>query len=186
MNTFTNNFQARVQLQNFYQLPVEIIRGDSMKPEPLQLPCELASSIQQPISATKQAFLDMASAPLLNLDDLDDSFNFNDSDPEILLSDSDEEDEELIVMADDDDQLDADTAIDSADLNEISDNCSLDEEGIDHMDDFEESTDRNSVMSSSLSTHNSSPANKSASADCKRIFIDLPAVEQSASFSSQQ
>ena len=97
-----------------------------MKPEPLQLPCELASSIQQPISATKQAFLDMASAPLLNLDDLDDSFNFNDSDPEILLSDSDEEDEELIVMADDDDQLDADTAIDSADLNEISDNCSLD------------------------------------------------------------
>lgn len=182
--TTSNNFQARVQLQNFYHLPVEIIRGDSMKAEPLQLPCDLASSIQHPISATKQAFLDMASAPLLNLDDLDESFNFNDSDPEILLSDSDEEDEELIVMADDD-ELDASTDIDSADLNDFDENSSLDEEGIDHMDDFEESTDRNSVMSSSLSTH-SSPANKSASADCKRIFIDLPAIEQSASFSSQQ
>lgn len=186
MSTININFQARVQLQNFHHLPVEILRDNSDKPEPLQLPCNFASCIQQPVSATKQAFLDMASAPLLNLEDLDESFNFNDSDPEILLSDSDEEDEEeeLIVMADDD-EFDADTAIDSADLNQLSDNDSLDEEGIDHMDDFEECTDRNSVVSSSLSNH-SSPANKSASAACKRIFIDLPAVEQSASFSSRQ
>ena len=186
MSTINFNFQARVQLQNFHQLPVEILCDNSDRPEPLQLPCNFASCIQQPISATKQAFLDMASAPLLNLEDLDESFNFNDSEPEILLSDSDEEEdeEELIVMADDE-EIDADTAIDSADLNQLPDN-SLDEEGIDHMDDFEESTDRNSVVSSSLSSNHSSPANKSASADCKRIFIDLPAIEQSASFSSQQ
>ena len=29
------NFQARIQLQSFHRLPVEIIRGDSMKAEPL-------------------------------------------------------------------------------------------------------------------------------------------------------
>ena len=169
-----NTFQARVQLQGFHHLPVEIIRGDSIKAEPLQLPFDFVRSSQQPISSTKQAFLDMAQAPLLNLDDLDESFNFNDSEPEILLSDSDEEDEELIAM--DDNELDAETAIDSADLENISDN-SLDEEGIDHMDDFDESTGRNSVMSSNLSM-NSKTTNMSASTDSKphRIFIDLPAV----------
>ena len=76
----------------------------------------------------------------------------------------------------DDNELDAETAIDSADLENISDN-SLDEEGIDHMDDFDESTGRNSVMSSNLSM-NSKTTNMSASNDSKphRIFIDLPAV----------
>ena len=183
------DLQARLQLAKFHQMQVEINGAEqNNKAEPLQLPC-LASNMQQPVSAAKQAFLDMASAPLLNLDDLaaDESFNFNDSEPEILLSDSDEEDEELIQLVDDD-ELDAETAIDSADLNgdDISDCSSLDEEGIDHMDDFEESTDRNSVMSSYASSH-SSPANKSASAHCNsRVFIDLPAIEQSASFSSQQ
>ena len=56
----------------------------------------------------------MASAPVINLEDLDESLNFNDSEPEILLSDSDEEDDELIAM--EDEELDADTAIDSTDL----------------------------------------------------------------------
>lgn len=178
------DLQARLQLAKFHQMQVEINGSEQTKAEPLQLPC-LASNMQQPVSAAKQAFLDMASAPLLNLDDLaDESFNFNDSEPEILLSDSDEEDEELIQLVDDD-ELDAETAIDSADLNGDISDSSLDEEGIDHMDDFEESTDRNSVMSSSASSH-SNPANKSASAHCSRVFIDLPAIEQSASFSSQQ
>ena len=113
------------------------------------------------MSATKQAFFEMASAPLLNLDELDESFNFNDSEPEILLSDSDEEDEQLIAM--EHDELDAETAIDSADLENISQN-SLDEEGIDHMDDFDERTDRNSVMSSSHSM-NSNSINMGASFD---------------------
>ena len=108
------NFQARIQLQSFHRLPVEIIRGDSMKAEPLQLPFDFARISQQTYSSTKQAFLDMASAPVLNLEDLDESFNFNDSEPEILLSDSDEEDDELIAM--EDEELDADTAIDSTDL----------------------------------------------------------------------
>lgn len=169
----SNTFQARVQLQNFHHLPVEIIRGDSSKAEPLQLPCDFVSSIQQPISATKQAFLDMASAPLLNLDDLDESFNFNDSDPEILLSDSDDEDEELIAMGGDD-ELDADTAIDSNDFSDM-------EEGLDHMDAFDESADRNSV-NSSFSNLSFASNSEQHTADFKprRIFIDLPEVEQSA------
>ena len=116
------------------------------------------------MSATKQAFFEMASAPLLNLDELDESFNFNDSEPEILLSDSDEEEEELIAMEHDEVDLDAETAIDSAELENISHN-SLDEDGIDHMDDFDERTDRNSVMSSSNSM-NSNTINMGASSDC--------------------
>ena len=59
--------------------------------------------------------------------------------------------------------IDAETAIDSADLENISNN-SLDEEGIDHMDDFDERTDRNSVMSSSNSI-NSNTINMGASSD---------------------
>ena len=116
----------------------------------------------------------MASAPLLNLDDLDESFNFNDSEPEILLSDSDEEDEELIAMGDE--ELDADTAIDSIDLQNLSDN-SLDEEGIDHMDDFEESTDRNTVMRSCHSMNNFNTIMSTACDGApRRVFLDLPAV----------
>ena len=155
-----------------------------MKAEPLQLPLDFARMSQQPMSATKQAFIEMASAPLLNLEELDQSFNFNDSEPEILLSDSDEEEEELIAMEHEDLDIDAETAIDSADLENISNN-SLDEEGIDHMDDFDERTDRNSVMSSSNSM-NSNTINMGASSDSqpRRVFIDLPAVDMSASADS--
>ena len=147
-----------------------------MKAEPFQLPSFDFSRIsQQPYSSTKQAFLDMASAPLLNLEDLDESFNFNDNEPEILLSDSDEEDEQLIDI--DDEELDAETAIDSTDMQNLSDN-SLDEEGIEYMEDFEESTDRNSVMSSSHSMNNLNTTMSTASDNApRRVFIDLPAAE---------
>lgn len=169
MTTFQNNFQARVQLQNFHHLPVEILRGDSNKAELLQLPCDFQAS-SQPISATKQAFLDMASAPLLNLDDLDESFNFNDSDPEILLSDSDEEDEELIGMGGCD-ELEADTAIDSEDLNNLSEGC-------DDMEDFDELVDRNSSNSSFSVLSFQSANEQSADARPRRVFIDLPESQQ--------
>lgn len=172
--TTQNTFQARVQLQLFHRLPVEIIHGDAIKGEPIQLPTNFINS-HQPISATKQAFLDMASAPLLNLDDLDESFTFGDSDPEILLSDSDEEDDELIAMGDCDEQ-DADTAIDSDDLNNLSDSM---DEGIDNMDVFEESE----PTTTSSPTHNhsferfsfqSTSTERAADFRPRRIFIDLP------------
>jgi hypothetical protein len=169
MTTIQNNFQARVQLQNFHHLPVEILRGDSNKSEPFQLPCDFLAS-SQPFSATKQAFLDMASAPLLNLDDLDESFNFNDSDPEILLSDSDEEDDELIAMGGCD-ELECDTAIDSEDMNNLS-------EGSDDMEDFDELVDRNSINSSFSVLSFNSANEQSADARPRRVFIDLPESQQ--------
>lgn len=145
---------------------MEIMSNESIRAEPLQLPCAFTNSMQQPISATKQAFLDMASAPLLNLDDLDESFNFNDSDPEILLSDSDEEDEELITMGDCD-ELEASTAIDSEDFNNLSDS--------DNMSDFEEGS-INSSFNDMLSVQSS--INTQQGAAPRRVFIDLP--EQNA------
>ena len=169
----SNNFQARIQY--FHNLPVEIISNDSIRAEPIQLPCAFTNSMQQPISATKQAFLDMASAPLLNLDDLDESFNFNDSDPEILLSDSDEEDDELITMGDCD-ELEASTAIDSEDFNNLSDSM---EEGIDNMSDFDEGS-INSSFNDMLSVQSS--INTQQRAAPRRVFIDLP--EQNADESS--
>ena len=49
------------------------------------------------------------------------------------------------------------------------------------MDDFEESTDRNSVMRSSNSTNNLNTTMSTASDNApRRVFIDLPAVEMSA------
>ena len=49
------------------------------------------------------------------------------------------------------------------------------------MDDFEESTDRNSVMSSSHSMNNLNTTMSTASDNApRRVFIDLPAVEMSA------
>jgi len=91
-------------------------------------------------SATKQAFLDMANSPIINLDDFEDSTNFDDSDPEILLSDSEDEDEDLMHMQNDSDE-DAETAIDSDDLN--------DEEFSDMMDVFEETDCQNVIFESS-------------------------------------
>lgn len=172
MSTIQNTFQARVQLQNFHHLPMEIYRTDSNKAEPIELSCDFPSTSSQPISAAKQAFLDMASAPLLNLDDLDESFNFNDSDPEILLSDSDEEDEELIAMGCSEDQLEADTAIDSEDLNNLG-------EGADDMEDFDENADRNSI-NSSFSGFSFQSGNEQQAAEVRprRVFIDLPESQQ--------
>jgi len=173
MTTIQNNFQARVQLQNFHNLPVEILRGDSTKSEPFQLPSDFLAS-SQPISATKQAFLDMASAPLLNLDDLDESFSFNDSDsdPEILLSDSDEEDDDELIAMGGYDELECDTAIDSEDMNNLS-------EGGDDMEDFDELVDRNSTNSSLsvLSFHSASEQSADARRP-RRVFIDLPESQQ--------
>ena len=91
MNTINNNncenvpaFRARVQLESL-RMPVQILQGDSLKDcQPVQL-SHFASEF------SNQAFRDLANGPDMNLEELDNSVNFYDSDAEILLSDSDEE-----------------------------------------------------------------------------------------------
>jgi hypothetical protein len=82
----------------------------------------------------------MANSPIMNLDDFEDSTNFDDSDPEILLSDSEDEDEDLMHMQNDSDE-DAETAIDSDDLNDDSFDAG--------MDVFEETDSQNVIFESS-------------------------------------
>ena len=76
------------------------------------------------MSATKQAFLDMANSPIINLEEYEDCANFDESAQEILLSDSDDEDEDHIQM-----------------LNEQ-------EEDMDAIDVFEESDSQNVIFQS--------------------------------------
>ena len=120
MNTFQNNqiseqvptFRAHVQLEHF-RMPVQILHGDGLKHETIQ-PCQFAGEF------SNSAFCDIANGPVMNLDDLDNSVNFYDSDPEILLSDSDEEEEGIM---DDCNQSDAETTIGSDCEGELSDCC---------------------------------------------------------------
>ena len=127
----TQAFQARVQLQ-YIRMPVEIIFGDSVKSmEPLQLPVQS----EHPISATKQAFLDMAKGPILDLDDCEDYTNNYEEDPEILLSDSDEEDEDDMIEECEDAEVDTAIGSDDDDFSDIPDEESL------GMDVFDEVTD---------------------------------------------
>ena len=128
----SNAQQARVQLQ-YLRLPVEIFHGDNVM-IPSQTPLQLPQQPEQNISATKQAFLDMASGPLLDLDafDNDSANDFCDSDPEILLSDSDEEEGENLI--DECQEADCETAIGTEE-----DFMDSDEESMD-MDVFDEHT----------------------------------------------
>ncbi len=97
----------KMQLE-FLRMPCQVLDQEDQKvSEPLQLPIKPAKAI----SATKQAFLDMAAGPVMNLDDISFSECNYDSDPEILLSDSDEEDEPIVAMGGA--ELEADTAMDS-------------------------------------------------------------------------
>ena len=102
-----------------------------------QTSLQLPQQPEQNISATKQAFLDMASGPLLDLDafDNDSADDFCDSDPEILLSDSDEE-EEGENLIDECQEADAETAVGTEE-----DFMDSDEESMD-MDVFDEHTFR--------------------------------------------
>ena len=96
MSLFSQNTTEsnKMQLQ-YFRMPVEILCGNGKSSEPLQLPIQ-SYQPNYPISSTKQAFLDMANAPLINLDECTESINYSDcEDPEILLSDSDEEDEDF-------------------------------------------------------------------------------------------
>ena len=133
----SNAQQARVQLQ-YLRLPVEVFHGDSVT-IPSQTPLQLPQQPEQNISATKQAFLDMASGPLLDLDafDNDSANDFCDSDPEILLSDSDDEEEEEgenNLIDEDCREADCETAIGTEE-----DFMDSDEESMD-MDVFDEHT----------------------------------------------
>jgi hypothetical protein len=116
MNTEQNNL-FRQQLEQLRK-PCMVLDFDYSKAEPLQLPIQP----QHPVSAAKQAFLDMANGPVMNLDDLNISECNYDSDPEILLSDSDEEDEPIMAM-EEGSEADADTAIDT---NEVLSSCGSD------------------------------------------------------------
>ena len=129
----SNAQQARVQLQ-YLRLPVEVFHGDNVMTTQ-QTSLQLPQQPEQNISATKQAFLDMASGPVLDLDafENDSADDFCDSDPEILLSDSDEE-EEGENMIDECQVADAETAIGSEE-----DFVDSDEESMD-MDVFDEHT----------------------------------------------
>ncbi len=101
----------KMQLE-FLRMPCQVLDQEDQKvSEPLQLPIKPAKAI----SATKQAFLDMAAGPVMNLDDISFSECNYDSDPEILLSDSDEEDEPIVAMGGA--ELEADTAMDSNESN---------------------------------------------------------------------
>lgn len=104
MNTINNQnienvpaFRARVQLESLRR-PVQILQGDSLKDcQPVQL-SHFASEFS--------AFRDLANGPVMDLEELDNSVNFYDSDPEILLSDSDEEEEIMEDCKSDDETVD--------------------------------------------------------------------------------
>ena len=94
------------------------------------------------MSATKQAFLDMANSPIINLEEYEDCANFDESAQEILLSDSDDEDEDHIQMLNEQEE-DMRTSIDSDDLNNM-----FIEEDMDAIDVFEESDSQNVIFQS--------------------------------------
>ena len=86
------------------------------------------------MSATKQAFLDMANSPIINLEEYEDCANFDESAQEILLSDSDDEDEDHIQMLNEQEE-DMRTSIDSDDLNNMF--IEEDMDSIDVLDEFD-------------------------------------------------
>ena len=94
------------------------------------------------MSATKQAFLDMANSSIINLEEYEDCANFDESAQEILLSDSDDEDEDHIQMLNEQEE-DMRTSIDSDDLNNM-----FIEEDMDAIDVFDESDSQNVIFQS--------------------------------------
>ena len=125
-----------VQLQSL-RLPMEIISSNDKGSEAIQLPI-MSFQSDSSISNTKQAFFAMASQlPMINLDDEynDSENNYTDcNDPEILLTDSDEEDE-AGFMETGEEARDAETCIDSEELNDsVNDEDSMSSE----MDTFDE------------------------------------------------
>ena len=94
------------------------------------------------MSATKQAFLDMANSSIINLEEYEDCANFDESAQEILLSDSDDEDEDHIQMLNEQEE-DMRTSIDSDDLNNM-----FIEEDMDSIDVFDESDSQNVIFQS--------------------------------------
>jgi hypothetical protein len=127
MNSIISNEQsARAQLQ-FLRMPCEILCEDG---EPLQLP-KINYAAMSNISPAKQSFFSMVQDGAADLNECDDCANYYDSDPEILLSDSEDEDEDIM----DNDEADAETDIDSEDLS-----LNSDEERLDTNGDFEAPT----------------------------------------------
>ena len=133
-NTSTQQESRLLQLECFRR-PVEIIHGIGSNAETIQL-LPVSLKPEYPVSSDKQAFLDMAALPMINLDEYNDSSNYSDcEDPEILLSDSDEEEDALGA----DEDSDADTCMGSDEQNDSENEDSI----TDEMDVFDEP--RNSI-----------------------------------------
>jgi len=127
-NSENNNNQMRLHF-SYIRQNCEILDLDDKKvnSEPLQLP--VASSSEM---SSKQAFFTIGSGSMMNLDDFNVEDNFcYDSDNEVLLSDSDDEDNfQPLALNMDHEQTDAETAIDSEDLNELSEGDLSDDDSI--------------------------------------------------------
>lgn len=129
MNTLMNAsenaqpFRTYSQLQHL-RLPAEIICENG---EPLQLP-KFTFPVEG-LSPAKQAFQAVENAQVADFEDYENNANLYDSDPEILLSDSDEEELEEDIM--DNEDAEADTECGSDVLSTGG------EERIDTLDDFD-------------------------------------------------
>ena len=132
MNQNNNTTQQfKVQLMSL-RMQTEILEGDSfMTLRPVQIPRPAVHENPSQISDTKLAFLNIANAPLVKLDDSEEHASFYESEPEILLTDSDEEEMEEVTH-----DAEVDTAIGSSD-----ENCTMSDSDVDG-DVFEEFSPR--------------------------------------------
>lgn len=114
-STSNNNLQLPAQAFNFLRRPVEIMMGKDCEPVPVKFCTPADGNANCPI---RQAFANLAELPehVINYDECDNDFSFNDSNAEILLTDSEDEDDFGGIN-----DVEADTAIDSADLEDLSD-----------------------------------------------------------------
>ena len=138
----------RLQLESLRR-PVQIFQGESFKDF-------------QPVSISQLAcspFRELADGPVMNLEELDNSVNFYDSDPEILLSDSDEEE----IMMEDCNESDADTTVGSDFEGELSESCDCDDDVFDEP--------MNNALPQQPTTHNKSKASNTFSMP-RRVFLE--------------
>ena len=104
--------QFKVQLMSL-RMQTEILEGDSfMTLKPVQIPRPLYED-PATISDSKLSFFNIANAPLVKMDDSEEHASFYESEPEILLTDSDEEEE----MEEGNHDAEVDTAVGSSDEN---------------------------------------------------------------------
>ena len=127
MTTNSNNsLQLPQEPLSYFRRPVEVQFDKESEPVAIKHGFSMMNDSGCPI---RQAFLNLANSPALECDDFDCDNECDESDPEILLTDSDDEDDFGNV-----DELEANTAIDSADLDNLSEGSMSD------MDVFDEAS----------------------------------------------